>query len=281
MTLYHYGILHNLANSNLSHMPERSEYSVRILVTSSKGGIGKSTLSLGLALAFAKRGRRVLLCDCDLGGRCLDLLCGEENNVLFDIGDVAVGRASAADAILHPWGMEKLFFCPSPVTYDPAEVSKEKLIAALRALEKECEAEHVICDTAGMICAPDIAGEFADTALVISTQQPASIRAAENTAMVLAARGLDDSRLVISAYDRRDATKGDRAGILEIIDGAGIRCEGVIPRDRGLMLAGEEGAPPPEKSYGMQAFRNIAARLEGEPVNLFFGMGRLARKKTV
>lgn len=252
---------------------------MRILVTSSKGGIGKSTISVGLALAFAGMGRRVLLCDCDLGGRCLDLLMGVEHHVLFDIGDVAAGRAYPEKALLNPWDMPNLFFCPSPAFLDPSDVAGGKLTDALKALAAQCEADHVICDTAGMIWAPSIAGKFADTALVIATQQPASIRAAEACALVLDERGLSDSRLIISMFDHKAAEKGSRAGIIDIIDGAGLRCDGVVPFDRTLMLAGESGSRPVKKSNAEIAFVNIAARLEGDSVKLFSGMSGMSGKK--
>lgn len=262
-------------------MPEGRRKTVRILVTSSKGGIGKSTVSVGLALALAEMGRRVLLADCDLGGRSLDLLLGEESDVLFDIGDVAHGRVAPSDAILSPWGIKNLSFCPSPAACPIGDISGEALIRALRELEAECGAEYVICDTAGMVYAPELAAKYADTALVAATQQPASVRAAEATAMLLADRGLEDSRLIINCFEWKSAEKGSRTGILDIIDGAGIRCCGIVPYDRSLMLAGESGDPPREDSDGMIAFENIARRLEGENVRLFYGMSRISGKKAL
>lgn len=262
-------------------MPEGRRKTVRILVTSSKGGIGKSTVSVGLALALAEMGRRVLLADCDLGGRSLDLLLGEESDLLFDIGDVAHGRAAPSDAILSPWGIKNLGFCPSPAVCPIGDISGEALIRALRELEAECGAEYVICDTAGMVYAPELAAKYADTALVAATQQPASVRAAEATAMLLADRGLEDSRLIINCFEWKSAEKGSRTGILDIIDGAGIRCCGIVPYDRSLMLAGESGDPPREDSDGMIAFENIARRLEGENVRLFYGMSRISGKKAL
>ena len=145
---------------------------MRILVTSSKGGIGKSTLSAGLAYAFARRGKRVLLCDCDLGGRSLDMFLGEENNTLFDIGDVVKGRCKPEDALLNPWDTVNLFFCPSPAVYMPGDITGDELIRALKSLETAAGADVVICDTAGFVCAPDIASGYAKTALVVSTQLP-------------------------------------------------------------------------------------------------------------
>lgn len=254
---------------------------MRILITSSKGGIGKSTLSVGLALAFAEMGKRVLVADCDFGGRSLDLLLGEEDRVLFDIGDVATGRVSPSDALLNPWEKVNLFFCASPHEYLPSDISRASIVNALKALEAECGADHVICDTAGMVFAPEIAAGYADTALVLSTQQPASVRAAENTAYVLEKSGLRDSRLVISAFEWKAAKKGSRAGILDIIDGAGIRCAGVVPYDRTLMLAGESGEQPNSDSVGMQSYRNIVRRLEEEQVKLFSGMFGISGKSSL
>lgn len=254
---------------------------MRILVTSSKGGIGKTTLSAGLALAFTERGKRVLLCDCDLGGRCLDMFLGITDKVLFDIGDVAAGRCPAADAILNPWNKEGLYFCPAPAVYSPDDLKDGALIRALAELEAECSPDIVICDTAGMICAPDIAENYAKTALVVSTQQPASVRAAENAAILLADKGLTDTRLVISNFEWKAAEKGKRAGILDIIDGAGMQCAGIVPHDRGLMLSGEVGRPPKAGTPGMQAFMNIAARLDGYSVKLFSGMDKISGKKAL
>lgn len=254
---------------------------MRILVTSSKGGIGKSTLSAGLAYAFAKRGKRVLLCDCDLGGRSLDMFLGEENNTLFDIGDVAKGRCTPEDALLNPWGMVNLFFCPSPAMYIPGDIMADELIRAIKSLETAVGADVVICDTAGFVCAPDIAAGYAKTALIVATQQPASVRAAEATAMLLADRGLKDSKLIISTFEWKSAMKGKRAGILDIIDGAGVQCAGIVPYDRGLMLSGEVGRPPEDGSDGMQAFDNIAARLDGYNIKLFMGIAKISGKKSL
>ncbi len=254
---------------------------MRILVTSSKGGIGKSTIAAGLALAFSKRGKRVLVCDCDLGNRCLDMFFGISDEVMFDIGDVAAGRASAKDAILSPWRRDGFGFCPAPVKYSPEDMAEGALVRALEELEVEFGADVVICDTAGMVCAPEIAKGFADTALVISTQQPASIRSAENTAILMDEAGLSDSRLIISNFEWKAAKSGKRSGILEIIDGSGVQCVGVVPHERALMLAGETGQPPSNDSVASQVFDNIAARLEGHSVKLFFGLEGISKKKSL
>lgn len=253
---------------------------MRIVVTSTKGGIGKSTVSAGIALSLAERGRRVLLCDCDLSGRCLDLMLGEESRALFDISDVASGRSAPSDALLHPWHLDSLWLCPGPAVYSTGDFADGALTSALASLEAASGAEYVICDTAGMIAAPDICRGFADTALILATQQPASIRAAEATAARLRDAGARDCRLVINDFEWREAYSGERAGILDIIDGSGVMCAGIVPHDRTLMLAGEAGIRPPE-GRARSAFVNIAARLEGEYVTLFSGIGGISKRRAL
>ena len=101
----------------------------RILVTSSKGGVGKSTTSLLLALSLAKRGKRVLLCDCDIGSRCLDMLLGIEDEVVYDIGDVYGGNVSAERAIIRPDGRGGLMFCAASLSLSVSEMKAESCAA--------------------------------------------------------------------------------------------------------------------------------------------------------
>ncbi len=255
----------------------------RIVVTSAKGGIGKSTAALGLAAALANAGHRTLLVDCDIGNRCLDLMLGLEDRVLYDLSDVAEGRCTPSDALIQPEGMTDLYFCAAPVTA-AAEPESEisAYIQALRLLAEETNAEYILCDTAGtgpLVRA--IAEDFAHGALVIATQQPASIRSAEHTASLMETWGNLPCRLLISMFEDRAATDGSRAGLLEIIDKTHVRTVGVVPRDRALMLAQEEGRLPDGKSRAGRAFRNIAIRLTGEDVPLFYGIREIKTGKVL
>ena len=247
----------------------------KILVASLKGGIGKSTAALGIASALAADGRRVLLVDCDAGNRCLDLMLGVEYRVLYDLGDVMEGRCSPDDAlIIHP-AQENLIFCAAPNRL-PEPFSPGNACRALLSLAEAANAEYVFCDSAGsgpMMRA--VAAGFADGALVIATQQPASIRSAERTALLLEEEGKLPCRLVVSLFEEDSAADGCRAGLLEIIDNTHIRTIGVVPRDRSLLLAQEKGKLPDAQSRAGIAFANIAARLEGRDVRLFNGIRRI------
>ena len=242
----------------------------RILVTSSKGGVGKSTTSLLLALSLAKRGKRVLLCDCDIGSRCLDMLLGIEDEVVYDIGDVYGGNVSAERAIIRPDGRGGLMFCAASLSLSVSEMKAEKLCGALDALAEASDADFVICDTAGSAIPDMIAGGFANLALVCTTQQPASVRSAEATAIRLRAAGLASIRLVLTSFEFREASRRERSGILEIIDASSLRAIGAVPFDRDMLLAQEKGALPTGRSAALQAYDNIAARLCGEDTKLFY-----------
>lgn len=253
----------------------------RIIVASLKGGIGKSTVALGTAAALAERGHRVLLVDCDDGNRCLDLMLGVEDRVLYDLGDVMEERCSPGDALItHPLA-ENLHFCAAPNRLpDPFEPLKAA--NALRALAEEAQAEFVLCDTAGSgALMRSIVSDFADGALIVATQQPASIRSAERTAMLMQEIGNVPPRMVISLFEEEAAAGGERAGLIDIIDGAHIRTVGVVPRDRTLLLAQEKGVLPDKKSRAGTAFANIAARLCGEEVRLFSGMKRMRVRRVL
>jgi len=246
----------------------------KLMVTSSKGGIGKSTVSTGLGLSLARAGKKVLLVDCDFGNCCLDMILGVESRVLFTVSDVAAGVATAEDALLHPDapGGENLFFCAAPRggTLPP---EKEALLSALRALEEATNPDVVIIDTAAGIEVPTmLASDYADGAIVVASQMPVSLRAAETTGRRLMAEGISYIRLVINAFEGDAAKRRIRAGILSIIDQTEIVAIGIVPRDRELMLAQESGKVPPVKSPASQAFDNIARRLSGDSVRLFTGI---------
>ena len=164
----------------------------RILVTSAKGGIGKSTVALGVAAALSREGHRVLLLDCDAGNRCLDLMLGVENSVLYDLSDVYEGRCTPDAAFLSCPGLPNLVFCAAPV--DPfTDLDADRFCGVLTSLAEASHAEFVICDTAGLgDGVRAIISGFADGALVIATQQPASIRSADRILVIQDGKVIED-----------------------------------------------------------------------------------------
>ena len=262
----------------------------RILVASAKGGVGKSTTALGLALAFSDMGKSVLLVDCDISSRSLDLLCGDDSEVLYNLGDVILGRVNGEDAVLHPFAeYPDLGFCAAPHLFQDEEAFEktgrhlEQLAGeAVMQLAERVPRDVLIVDTSsggGVTCAGGMADTLT-TVLITAEQSRTSIRAAEYTAFQMEKIGIKNQRLIVCSFDAQAAAKGQRAGVIEMIDRSTLKCAGVVPYDRRLVLRQENGLLPDRKCISRAAYRNIAGRLSGENVPLFTGMGRYGRKRS-
>lgn len=252
----------------------------RIIVASSKGGVGKSTVSCGIAIALAEAGHRVLLADCDFGNPCLDLMLSCENDSVYNIFDVANGVTSPDKALVKLGEYGELYFVPAAVC-QADKLSPDKLGDALGSLEKAVDADYVILDTSSGITVPVMLAEnYADSALIVATQTKTSLRAAENLAVMLDETKLRYIRLVISSFDADSASSGERPGILKIIMESRVQALGVVPYEYALMLS----VRPPEKKRkrkklaAFTAFGNIAARIDGADVPLFNSIKPLRRR---
>ena len=254
----------------------------RITVASSKGGVGKSTSSALLALSLAARGKRVLLCDLDLGTRCLDMLFGVQSSVVCDIGDVYLGRVDPTRAVLSLEGKHSGMLClsASSLSLRADEVDKDKLCDTVESLAELTHADYVICDTAGSVIPAKLA-KWANLGLICTTQMPVSVRSADASAEALRSAGLSTLRLLITAFDYREAKNGVRSGLIEVIDGSLLRAIGVIPYDRELMIAQEHGVLPSKRTPAIIAYENVAARLCGEDRRVFDGIPHMRGKRVL
>lgn len=254
-----------------------------LLFASSKGGVGKSTVALGLARALAQLGQRVLLADFDFSSPCLDLLCGMEDHVLCTAADLANGICTPADALLRPYDALELYLLPASHENSLSDTEESDQTSLLtRAVEQAAEqigAEYVLLDTgAGLSKGLRSAAAVAHSAVIVAGHTPASIRAAGMTGQRMLACGIADTHLVINPFDVKGcvARKNARHSMLEIIDGAGVPLLGAVPYDYALVLA-QEGHGSADLSA--VAFQNIAARLRGQAVPLFSGMSKIRKQK--
>ncbi len=253
-------------------------------MTSCKGGVGKSTCAANTAAALAARGNRTLLVDCSFDMRCLDLLLGLEDEVVYDLSDAALGRAPLEKCIISDSGREGLHFLAAP--YSGGErLGAVRLRAALEAAARSGEYDFVILDTPGMLPSPDIIETGLVTgAVIVASHNAASIRAADATGDYLAKARILAQKLIINRFDFAGAISGARPGISEIIDRACVPLGGIVPEDSALMLAAEGGRLACETrkcANTARAFANIAARLEGRYVTLFDGFDGLAARRRV
>lgn len=235
------------------------------VITSGKGGAGKSTVTAGLGSALARRGRRVLLLDGDAGLRSLDLLLGIGDQAVYDLSDIFAGNCVPIQAVYPAPG------CPG-VSVVPAPVSVEQLCSP-RDLARLCRGfaqhyDHVLIDCAagigrGFACAV----EGAQRALAVSTPDRICARDANLVGRLLAQRGLP-VRLLINRLRPGPILNGSMPDVDDIIDMAGLQLMGIVPEDESVAVASANGQPLPAACYAAQCFANIARRFEGEEVPL-------------
>ena len=237
------------------------------VITSGKGGVGKSTISAGLGTALARRGRRVLLIDGDAGLRSLDHMLSVSEQLVFDISDVIAGNCEPIRAI-YPCEQEPgLFLLPAPSqeerTVRPALM--RRLVPILARFY-----DHVLIDcpaATGLTFYSAIAA--ADRALVVATPDPVCLRDCDKVRLLLTKEGIASQRLIINRFEYSSFLKMNCYSDLDsVIDSAGIRLIAVIPEDIQLAAATANGTPYPVRSSGAQALGRLAARLEGEQVPL-------------
>lgn len=255
-----------------------------IFVTAFKGGVGKTTVSAGIAAALASLGKRVCVVDADLGMRCMDLVLGVEDLVVYDCMDVLSGRCRPADAIVTVAGRENLHFMPAPIRYDGSSLSRksgEEMFAYLRETYDFC-----IVDSSAELS--EYYRQFAmlaDEAVVVSLHQSTAIRAAEKTAANLALLGHNRVHLVVNGYRSAHAKDGSLPTVLEMIRRSSIPLVGVIPMSEELPPRQEKGIVPLEgkdrrKLFPYEAaFLNIALRLCGGYIPLLKDVEKPGRKK--
>lgn len=257
----------------------------RLLIASAKGGVGKSTTAAGLAYTYASAGKRVLLLDLDFTGRCLDMLTGCDSAV-FDFSDVLLGRDISEAASAGVGGctaLSLLTACTAQQFHDAALSLGLDERSALREAVGRILADDgydiVIADTGAGISAAESCADLFDMVLITSEQSRTSIRAAEYAAQRINACGARVIRLVICSFDLTAVKREHRAGIIEMIDESSLACLGAVPFDKKLQKSQDAGTLPHSSSLSMKAYANIAARLEGNEVPLFWNMKELRRKR--
>ena len=244
-----------------------------IIITSCKGGVGKSTVTANLAYALSARGKRVLALDCDFSNRSLDLIFGCEDSVIYDLCDVIYGRCEVERAIMKDPRSENLFFCAAPLETEE-EFTAEQLCEVLRDAGEKLSLDYILIDTPGAVSETvELVSHVADTALIIVSHQPTAARAAERTGMVLDRLGISDQRLIVNGFDAEAVGNGLRTGINELIDKTHTRLLGIVPHEYELSLSQEFGRlcfeiDNKNMKRIQSSFANIAARLDGTNVPL-------------
>ncbi|MCP1211918.1 septum site-determining protein MinD [Acetobacter okinawensis] len=248
-----------------------------LVVTSGKGGVGKTTSTAALGAALAKAGQSVVLVDFDVGLRNLDLVMGAERRVVFDLINVIQGDANLAQALIKDKRVDTLSLLPASQTRDKDALTSEGVAKVIADLSKKFD--WVICDSpAGIERGAQMAMHHADMAVIVTNPEVSSVRDSDRIIGMLdsttekAKSGEKMEKfLLITRYDPQRAARGDMLGTDDVLEILSIPLLGIIPESPDVLKASNVGAPvtiaEPE-SAPARAYTEAARRLMGEKVEV-------------
>lgn len=238
-----------------------------IVVTSGKGGTGKTTVCAGLAAALARTGKKVLIIDCDSGMRGIDMMLGISDKLVYDISDIISGGCEYSEAVYKADSQTELYCVAAPL-YADDEVSPSLIKEFVDKIKDDFD--YIFIDSpAGTGSGFAAAASAADRAIVVINAEPISIRGCQNIRQKLEDMRIDDRRLVINRFDKERFFKMALYEDLdEVIDEAGIRLIGLIPEDVRVTSLSQRGALVNNWSPSSVIFDTIVKRMDGTDVPL-------------
>lgn len=240
-----------------------------IVITSGKGGVGKTTTTANIGTALASFGKKVVLVDTDIGLRNLDVVMGLENRIVYDLVDVTTGVCRLKQALIKDKRFEALFLLPAAQTKEKTAVSPKQMEELCEELKKEFD--YVIIDCpAGIEQGFKNAIAGAQKAIVVSTPEVSAVRDADRIIGLLEAAELRDPRLVVNRIRPKMVKAGDMMDIHDMIDILAIDLLGVVPEDETIVVSTNRGEPAvlDTTSKAGEAYRNISRRIMGEDIPL-------------
>ncbi|MDD4047437.1 MAG: septum site-determining protein MinD [Clostridia bacterium] len=240
-----------------------------IVITSGKGGVGKTTTSANIGTGLAAIGNKVVLVDTDIGLRNLDVVLGLENRIVYDLVDVTHGNCRLKQALIKDKRFENLCLLPAAQTKDKSAVEPEQMKELCGKLKEEFD--YVIIDCpAGIEMGFKNAIAGADKAVVVTTPEISAVRDADRIIGLLEAAELRNPTLIVNRIRPRMGKNGDMMDINDMIDILAIELLGVVPEGGKIVISTNRGEPAvlDMNSWAGQAYRNIAKRITGENVPL-------------
>lgn len=240
-----------------------------IVITSGKGGVGKTTTSANIGTALSLLGDSVCLVDTDIGLRNLDVVMGLENRIIYDLVDVVEGRCKLRQALIKDKRFDSLSLLPAAQTKDKSAVTPEQMKQLITELKTDYD--YVIIDCpAGIEQGYKNAVAGADQAIVVTTPEVASVRDADRIIGLLEQEEMQSPKLIVNRIRNHMVKNGDMLDVDEIVSLLGIELLGIVVDDDEVIKFSNKGEPIAlHPNYRPSiAYRNIARRIKGETVPL-------------
>ena len=238
-----------------------------IVITSGKGGVGKTTTTANIGTGLALSGKKVVLIDTDIGLRNLDVVMGLENRIVYDLVDVVEGTCRIKQALIKDKRYDGLYLLPAAQTRDKSAVNPEQMVKLCEELRQEFDYILVDCP-AGIEQGFKNAIAGADRGIVVTTPEVSAVRDADRIIGLLEANELKNPMLLINRVRPDMVKRGDMMTIDDIIDILAIDLIGVVPDDEKIIVSTNRGEPAVNdgKSLAGQSYKDITRRIMGENV---------------
>jgi len=244
-----------------------------IVVTSGKGGVGKTTTAAAFSMGLAKRGYRTAVIDFDVGLRNLDLIMGCERRVVYDFVNVINGEANLNQALIRDKRSDNLYVLPASQTRDKDALTREGVQAVLEELARTFD--YIVCDSpAGIERGATMAMYFADDAIVVTNPEVSSVRDSDRMLGILASKSRRAENneepireyLLLSRYAPERVERGEMLSVKDVQDILSLDLIGVIPESMAVLNASNSGVPVvlDEESDAGQAYMDMVGRYLGE-----------------
>jgi len=239
-----------------------------IVVTSGKGGVGKTTTTANIGMGLGKLGEKVAVIDVDVGLRNLDVVMGLESRVVFDLIDVLDGKCKIRQALIKDKRVESLFLLPASQTKDKDSLDPEKMRWAVKTLLEEEGFDRVIIDSpAGIESGFRNAIAPAQGALVVVNPEVSSVRDADRVIGLLEAGEVREIRLIITRLRPLMVRAGNMLSVSDVVEILNVKPIGIIPEDESILVSTNVGQPAVlGESRASQAYRDTVQRIQGVDV---------------
>lgn len=240
-----------------------------IVITSGKGGVGKTTTTANIGTGLAKEGKKVVVIDADIGLRNLDVVLGLENRIVFDIVDVVHGVCKTRQALIKDKRNENLYLLPAAQTKDKSAINQQQMKDLCNELKEEFDYVIVDCP-AGIEQGFKNAIAGADRAIVVTTPEVSAVRDADRIIGLLEAAEIYDPKLIVNRIRIDMVKRGDMMNIEDMKDILAIGLIGIVPDDEDIVVTTNRGEPAVllDNSLAGKAYRNITQRIIGNDVPL-------------